>query len=141
LFAGQFLPPLPVLAALLFLLSAGVWLESLYSEEKSVDATPLLEPCRHADEIQTFQPRSGESCEECRKNNYKWVHLRLCLSCGHVGCCDSSVHKHATKHFHADSHPIVASLEPEENWAWCYADERFVPLPKRVGNTPSEKIE
>lgn len=142
IYFGQFLPPLAVLVILLFLFSASVWLETRYAVEKTeAEETPLLEPCEHADQITVFHPRSADGCEQCRKNNYKWVHLRLCLSCGHVGCCDSSIHKHATKHFHAEEHPIIASLEPGENWAWCYVDERFVPLPQRVGNKPPEKIE
>ena len=62
-------------------------------------------------------------CEECLLIGSGWVHLRLCLSCGHVGCCDSSPNKHATKHFHKTKHPIVRSLEPGENWEWCYIDE------------------
>jgi uncharacterized UBP type Zn finger protein len=87
-----------------------------------------LEPCEHSEGATVFKPRSTDGCEECVKNNYKWVHLRVCLECGHVGCCDSSRYKHATKHFHKTEHAIMASLEPGENWAWCYADERFVPL-------------
>jgi low temperature requirement protein LtrA len=141
-YVGQFMPPLAVLIFLLFLFAASVWLETLYAPEKTeTKEEPLLQPCEHADQVTVFHPRSGDGCEECRKNNYKWVHLRLCLSCGHVGCCDSSVHRHATKHFLKTEHPIMASLEPGESWAWCYADERFVPLPRRVGNKPPEKIE
>jgi low temperature requirement protein LtrA len=142
LYFGQFMSPLAVLAILWLLFSASVWLETLYSAEKpEAEETPVLEPCEHAPEMTVFHARNGEGCEECRKNNYKWVHLRLCLSCGHVGCCDSSVNRHATKHFHAEDHPVMASLEPGENWAWCYADERFVPLPRKVGNKPPETVE
>lgn len=141
LYIGQFLPPTAIIAALLFLLSAGIWLEGLYAEERTKEEeTPFLEPCEHEGEMRIFHPRSGEGCEECIKNSYKWVHLRLCLSCGHVGCCDSSKHKHATKHFRKTDHPIMASMETGEYWAWCYPDERFVPLPKRVGNRPGETI-
>jgi uncharacterized UBP type Zn finger protein len=68
-------------------------------------------------------------CEECLKHAMDWVHLRVCLSCGHVGCCDSSVGKHATKHFHATKHPIIESFEPDEDWGWCYVHEEFVELP------------
>lgn len=64
-------------------------------------------------------PRS-EGCEECLKSGSDWVHLRLCLECGHVGCCDNSPNKHATKHFHATKHPVIRSYEPGEEWAWCY---------------------
>jgi uncharacterized UBP type Zn finger protein len=69
-------------------------------------------------------------CEECLKTGMQWVHLRLCLSCGHVGCCDSSPGKHATKHFHRTNHPVIASYEPGERWAWCYVDEADVDLPE-----------
>lgn len=128
-FAGHVLPPLAVMSALFLTLAGAVWLEVFYAEEKEADESPHLEPCAHSAEIAVFEPGSTDGCEECVKNNYKWVHLRLCMSCGHVGCCDSSVHKHATRHFHESSHPIIASLEPDENWAWCYEDERFVPMP------------
>lgn len=69
-------------------------------------------------------PRPAAGCEECLKIGGRWVHLRECLTCGHVGCCDSSPHRHASAHFHATRHPIVASAEPGETWAWCYVDQR-----------------
>jgi uncharacterized UBP type Zn finger protein len=62
-------------------------------------------------------------CEECVKMHDTWVHLRMCLTCGHVGCCDSSKNKHATKHFHTSNHPLIRSIEPGERWVWCYVDE------------------
>ena len=62
-------------------------------------------------------------CEDCVKTGDTWVHLRLCMECGHVGCCDSSKNKHATKHFHRSKHPIIRSIEPGETWTWCYVDE------------------
>ena len=65
-------------------------------------------------------------CEECEKIESNWVRLRLCLSCGHVGCCDSSKSKHGTKHFKATAHPILKSFESGENWKWCYVDEIFM---------------
>jgi len=68
-------------------------------------------------------PARTPGCEECLKTGSHWVHLRLCLACGHVGCCDSSPGRHATKHFHQTSHPVMASYEPGERWAWCYVDE------------------
>jgi low temperature requirement protein LtrA len=128
LYIGQFLPPLVVLLAYLSILIGGVWLESRFGLEKEATETMSLESCEHEPEAQIFRPRTADGCEECVKNNYKWIHLRLCLSCGHTGCCDSSVYKHATKHFAETGHPMMASLEEQENWAWCYADERFVPL-------------
>ncbi|HWM87358.1 MAG TPA: UBP-type zinc finger domain-containing protein [Kofleriaceae bacterium] len=84
--------------------------------------------CNHLDQIQRVRPGS-KGCEECLRAGDSWVHLRLCLSCGHVGCCDSSRNKHATKHFHATTHPIVRSFEPGETWAWCFVDEEVVEAP------------
>ncbi len=78
--------------------------------------------CAHLDQVRDVKP-SAAGCEECLKMKDRWVHLRMCLTCGHVGCCDSSKNKHATKHFHATSHPIIRSVEPGEGWRWCYVDE------------------
>ena len=78
--------------------------------------------CAHTNQIRDVQPHT-RGCEECLKMGDTWVHLRLCLSCGHVGCCDSSKNKHATKHFHSSKHPIIKSFEPGEDWGWCYIDE------------------
>ncbi|MCC6391155.1 MAG: UBP-type zinc finger domain-containing protein [Bryobacterales bacterium] len=77
--------------------------------------------CTHLDQIKT-EHTSKTACEECLQMGDTWVHLRLCLTCGHVGCCDSSKNKHATKHFHATKHPLVRSIEPGEAWVWCYID-------------------
>jgi uncharacterized UBP type Zn finger protein len=86
--------------------------------------------CTHLDQVHPVQPTTPQGCEECLKAGTQWVHLRLCLSCGHVGCCDSSPGRHASKHFRASGHPIASSLEPGEDWAWCYADEvMFEPAP------------
>jgi uncharacterized UBP type Zn finger protein len=79
-------------------------------------------PCTHLDTIRDVKP-SSNGCEECMKMGSTWVHLRECLECGHVGCCDSSINKHATKHFHATHHPIIRSFQPGERWKWCYVDE------------------
>jgi uncharacterized UBP type Zn finger protein len=81
--------------------------------------------CSHKDQIQEVTP-SAKGCEECLKTGDKWVHLRICMVCGHVGCCDSSKNKHATKHYHATGHPIVKSFERGEDWMWCYVDQIFV---------------
>ncbi|MEZ2347867.1 ubiquitin carboxyl-terminal hydrolase 14 [Terriglobus sp. RCC_193] len=78
--------------------------------------------CTHTDQINDVSPNTN-GCEECLKIGGRWVHLRMCLTCGHVGCCDQSVGKHATKHFHATNHPIIQSIEPGEDWGWCYIDE------------------
>jgi uncharacterized UBP type Zn finger protein len=79
--------------------------------------------------VHRLRPKT-RGCEECLAMGDTWVHLRLCTACGHVGCCDSSKNKHATKHFRSTGHPIVRSLEPGEEWGWCYVDEvGFDPLP------------
>jgi len=78
--------------------------------------------CSHLSQIKSVKPKT-KGCEECLKIGDSWVLLRLCRTCGHLGCCDSSKNKHATKHFHATKHPIVTSLEPGEDWSWCYVDE------------------
>ena len=82
--------------------------------------------CTHLDQIQAVQPRTPSGCEECLSSGGRWVHLRLCLSCGHVGCCDNSPNKHATKHFHTTGDPIIQSFEPGEDWGWCFKDEAFL---------------
>ena len=80
--------------------------------------------CSHLDQIDLgVAPSSTEGCSECLKIGGWWVHLRECLTCGEVGCCDSSPNQHASKHAGATSHPIVRSLEPGEDWLWCYTDE------------------
>jgi CPA1 family monovalent cation:H+ antiporter len=80
--------------------------------------------CAHLrDAPRVVQPRTPEGCEECLRDGTRWVHLRLCLTCGHVGCCDSSVMKHATAHFHETEHPVMRSIEPGEAWRWCYVDD------------------
>lgn len=82
--------------------------------------------CIHIEDADaTIKPRTPEGCEECLKTGDSWVHLRLCLECGHVGCCDNSKNKHATKHFHATNHPVIKSFEPGEDWEYCYADDLF----------------
>lgn len=78
--------------------------------------------CTHTDQIHDVTPHT-QGCEECLKTGDTWVHLRMCLFCGHVGCCDSSPNKHATKHFQGTTHAIMQSIEPGEAWGWCYVDE------------------
>jgi len=82
----------------------------------------MAETCTHLDQIRTVVP-SAEGCEDCLKVGSGWMHLRLCMTCGHVGCCDSSPNQHATRHFQSTSHPIIRSFEPGEDWGWCYVDE------------------
>ncbi len=79
-------------------------------------------PCTHLDQIKDVVPRA-QGCEDCLKTGDSWVHLRLCLTCGHVGCCDDSKNRHATKHFRESRHPIIKSLESGEDWMWCYVDK------------------
>jgi len=78
--------------------------------------------CSHLDQIK-ITTTSTHVCKECIQTGDTWVHLRLCMICGHVGCCDSSKNKHATKHFHGTSHPLIRSIEPGERWIWCYVDQ------------------
>ncbi len=70
-------------------------------------------------------PRA-HGCQECLERGTSWVHLRLCMACGHVGCCDDSPSRHATRHFHRTQHPVIKSFEPGEDWAWCYVDEEML---------------
>jgi uncharacterized UBP type Zn finger protein len=81
----------------------------------------LMAVCSHLDQIKKVTP-SAPGCEDCLKTGGWWVHLRICKICGYVGCCDQSPSKHATKHFHKTGHPIIQSIEPGENWMWCYID-------------------
>jgi uncharacterized UBP type Zn finger protein len=80
--------------------------------------------CTHLAQIREVAP-SANGCEDCLKIGDEWVHLRLCKSCGHVGCCDSSKNKHATKHFHQTRHPTIESFEAGEEWGYCYVDDAF----------------
>lgn len=86
----------------------------------------MADTCTHLDQVRDVEPRTPAGCEECLKIGSGWVHLRLCLICGHVGCCDNSPNKHATKHFHRTEHPIIRSFEPGEDWGWCYVDDVFM---------------
>ena len=80
--------------------------------------------CTHLDQVElTELPDEAAGCEDCLREGGKWVHLRICLTCGHVGCCDSSPARHASAHARDSSHPIVRSLEPGEDWFYCYPDE------------------
>jgi len=97
----------------------------------------MPDSCDHLDEASkrtAGAKPSGHGCEECLATGGVWVHLRLCLACGHVGCCDNSPHRHATKHFHQSQHPVIRSYEPGEEWGYCYPDDLFVEeLPARPG--------
>jgi uncharacterized UBP type Zn finger protein len=82
----------------------------------------MPQECSHLEQIKVRETTT-RVCEECVKMGDQWVHLRMCLICGHVGCCDSSKNKHATKHFHHTKHPLIRSIEPGETWVWCYIDK------------------
>ncbi|MGC2620819.1 MAG: UBP-type zinc finger domain-containing protein [Acidobacteriaceae bacterium] len=88
--------------------------------------------CSHVNSIK-LTSTTTHVCEDCVKVGDRWVHLRLCLECGHVGCCDSSKNKHATKHFHGTKHPLMRSIEPGEAWVWCYVDNGVVGEIERSG--------
>ena len=80
--------------------------------------------CTHLDHVHVTElPESVEGCEECLATGGTWVHLRMCQSCGHIGCCDNSPGKHSTAHFQQTGHPIMRSAEPGEDWSWCFEDE------------------
>jgi len=85
-----------------------------------------MKSCAHQDQIQKEVQPNTKGCEECQTEGTRWVALRMCLSCGHVGCCDSSPGRHATGHFKSTTHPIMKSAQPGESWRWCYVDESYV---------------
>ncbi len=82
--------------------------------------------CTHVDQIHVVDPHTREGCEDCLAIGGRWVHLRMCLTCGHVGCCDSSPNRHASKHAASGEDPIARSIEPGEEWRWCYVDQVIV---------------
>ena len=86
--------------------------------------------CTHPDDLAVNAPADADGCVDCLATGGRWVHLRRCLHCGHVGCCDSSPNRHATAHFHATGHPLIQSFEPGEDWIWCYADEVAFEVPE-----------
>ena len=87
----------------------------------------MTELCSHLDQIVEVEP-SGNGCAECVQTGGRWVHLRLCQTCGHVGCCDNSPARHATRHARGTRHPIIRSFEPGEDWFWCYPDQLLFQL-------------
>jgi uncharacterized UBP type Zn finger protein len=92
--------------------------------------------CTHLGEVVVRElPSEIEGCEDCLRYGSKWLHLRICLTCGHVGCCDDSPNRHATAHHQATSHSIIRSLEPREDWSWCYVDEVAFRLDGIAGTT------
>jgi uncharacterized UBP type Zn finger protein len=81
-----------------------------------------MSDCPHLAGIQQVTP-SADGCEDCLRIGGEWLHLRLCLTCGHVGCCDESPNRHATAHFRSSAHPMIRSFEPDETWLWCFVDQ------------------
>ncbi|GAB5534498.1 MAG: hypothetical protein Rubg2KO_07470 [Rubricoccaceae bacterium] len=107
------LPPMPAMPT-----QSAPWIDTSSTVSLTVDASK----CSHGDHVHNVTPGT-QGCEECLRAGDRWVHLRVCMECGHVGCCDSSPNKHATKHFHEMGHPVMRSIEPGETWGWCYEDE------------------
>ena len=96
----------------------------------------MVAVCTHLDTVRVTElPEAVDGCEDCLAIGDGWVHLRICLECGHVGCCDSSPNRHASKHAAATDHPIIRSLEPGEEWSWCYLDELAMIIPDVHGTT------
>jgi len=92
--------------------------------------------CTHLDHVLiTELPESVEGCEDCLRIGGSWLHLRICLECGHVGCCESSPNRHASAHSLSSGHPIIRSLEPGETWSWCFPDEVAMRIPEVQGET------
>ena len=100
---------------------------SMIDTEKAIDYQPEVDEsvCAHLGQIKKVYP-SAAGCEECLQSGDAWVHLRICLVCGHMGCCDDSKNKHATAHFHESNHSLIKSMERGEDWAWCYQDEAYL---------------
>jgi uncharacterized UBP type Zn finger protein len=88
--------------------------------------SPVARLCEHLKRAKDHRPNTPEGCEECLESGDEWVHLRLCLECGHVGCCDESPNKHATKHYRTTKDPVIRSFEPGEHWRYCYPDDLVV---------------
>ena len=84
-----------------------------------------MDGCSHLDQVRDVVP-SAKGCEDCLRSGGRWVHLRMCMTCGHVGCCNSSPNRHATAHYEATGHPIIRSFEPGEDWLWCYLEQAIV---------------
>jgi uncharacterized UBP type Zn finger protein len=93
-------------------------------------------PCAHLTDLEPIEPSTVEGCEDCLEIGGQWVHLRLCMECGHVGCCDNSPNQHATRHFREAGHGVIQSFEPGERWAFCYVDnDMFTPVSEDVNRS------
>jgi uncharacterized UBP type Zn finger protein len=92
--------------------------------------------CTHLDSVTVLElPESVNGCEDCLREGGVWLHLRICLGCGHIGCCDDSPSRHASAHYRTSGHPLIRSLEPGEDWSWCYRDEVAMRLEEIHGQT------
>ena len=112
---------------------AKTWLRAFRTtrpQAEEASGYTMAKGCTHIAGIRDVTP-SALGCEECLKSGSVWLHLRICRSCGHVGCCDDSPNKHATKHFHATGHPVIEGYDPPEGWGWCYVDEVLFDLSNR----------
>jgi hypothetical protein len=116
-------PPLVSLGAIVAVMLISIVASLLFPGAQEAKAAAVS--CIHRDEIKDVKPNTT-GCEECLRSGDPWVSLRMCLSCGHVGCCDSSKNKHATAHFHASGHPVMRSIMPGEDWRWCYVDKVYL---------------
>ena len=95
-----------------------------------------MPPCSHLDQVRVLElPASVDGCEDCLAIGGRWLHLRICLSCGHVGCCDDSPNRHAQAHAGKQEHPLIRSLEPGEEWSWCFLDRTAFVIPQVRGST------
>ena len=91
--------------------------------------------CTHLDHVQVTElPEAVDGCEDCLSEGTPWFHLRICLECGKVGCCDSSPRRHAAVHAHAAGHPLIRSIQPREDWSWCFVDEVALVIPQVIGH-------
>jgi predicted tellurium resistance membrane protein TerC len=116
------IPPGVSLAAIALIFTIAIVASRLFPAPPATPVEKEMTACTHRNQIKDVKPNTP-GCEECTKMGDRWVNLRMCLTCGQVGCCDSSKNKHATKHFHATGHPIMRSIEPGETWKWCYVDQ------------------
>ena len=92
--------------------------------------------CTHLDSVTVTElPAASDGCVDCLATGGVWCHLRICLSCGHVGCCDDSPHRHATAHASATGHPLIRSIQPGEDWSWCFVDQVAMVIPQVEGET------
>jgi low temperature requirement protein LtrA len=124
---GAWVPPLAFLALMCATLGLEAFLEARTAAEVERDdagAEPDLS-CAHTNVVRQEAPAT-EGCTECLAGKQKWVNLRMCMTCGNVGCCDSSKNKHATRHWEETGHPVMRSIEPGDSWVWCYLDQTFL---------------